>query len=97
MPNHVHTVAVPATEQALRLGTEEAHRRYSRHVNFREGWRGHLWQGRFASFPMDEAYLHAARRYVELSPVRARLVSDGLGRDATTLAGQEEIVPCARG
>ena len=76
MPNHVHLVAVPATEEALRLGIGEAHRRYSRHVNLREGWRGHLWQSRFASFPLDEPHLWAAARYVELNPVRARLVSD---------------------
>jgi putative transposase len=43
-------------------------------VNFRQGWRGHLWQGRFASFVMDEPYLLAAARYVELNPVRAKLV-----------------------
>jgi hypothetical protein len=29
-------------------------------VNFREKWRGYLWQGRFASFVMDEPYLPAA-------------------------------------
>lgn len=54
----------------------EAHRRYTRHINFREGWRGHLWQGRFASYPMDENYLLAAARYVELNPIRAGLVVD---------------------
>jgi putative transposase len=43
-------------------------------VNFREGWRGYLWQGRFASFPMDEDYLFSCARYVELNPARARLV-----------------------
>jgi len=43
-------------------------------VNFREKWRGYLWQGRFASFVMDEPYLLAAARYVELNPVRARLI-----------------------
>ena len=37
-------------------------------------WRGHLWQGRFASYVLDEAHLIAAARYVELNPVRARLV-----------------------
>jgi putative transposase len=42
--------------------------------NFREGWRGHLWQGRFASFVVDEPYLSTAARYVELNPVRAGLV-----------------------
>ncbi len=74
MPNHVHLVAVPPSEDALRRAIGEAHRRYTRRVNFREGWRGHLWQGRFASFPMDEAHLYRAVRYVELNPVRARLV-----------------------
>ena len=74
MPNHVHLIAVPATEEALRLALGEAHRRYTRRVNFREGWRGHLWQGRFASFPLDNAHLYLAARYVELNPVRAGLV-----------------------
>jgi putative transposase len=40
-------------------------------LNFRGGWRGHLWQGRFASFPLDQGHLLAAARYVELNPVRA--------------------------
>jgi len=42
-------------------------------VNFREGWRGHLWQGRFASCPLDEPYVLAAARYIEQNPVRAGL------------------------
>jgi putative transposase len=74
MPNHVHLVATPPSEAALARAIGEAHRRYTRMVNFREGWRGHLWQGRFASFPMDEEHLYRAVRYVELNPVRARLV-----------------------
>jgi len=61
---------------AARRAIGEAHRRYTRRVNFREGWRGHLWQGRFASFPLDERYLLAATRYVELNPVRAGMVKD---------------------
>jgi putative transposase len=40
----------------------------------REGWRGYLWQGRFASVALDEPHLMACARYVELNPVRARLV-----------------------
>jgi putative transposase len=42
-------------------------------VNFRGGWRGHLWQGRFASCPLDEPYLLAAARCIEQNPVRAGL------------------------
>ena len=74
MPNHVHLIAVPKTEDGLRRAIGEAHRRYTRRINFREKWRGYLWQGRFASFIMDEPYLLAAARYVELNPVRAKLV-----------------------
>jgi putative transposase len=43
-------------------------------VNFREGWRGHLWQGRFASCPLGETYLVVAR-YLEQNPVRAGLAA----------------------
>ena len=75
MPNHVHLILVPGDEAGLRAALGEAHRRYSRRVNFREGWRGYLWQGRFASAPMDEDHLMAAARYVELNPVRARLAA----------------------
>lgn len=74
MPNHVHLILVPARADGLRAALGEAHRRYTRMVNFRQGWRGYLWQGRFASFPMDEHHLLAAARYVELNPLRARLV-----------------------
>ncbi len=76
MTNHVHLVAVPDSREGLAKAVGEAHRRYTRHVNFREGWRGHLWQGRFKSYPLDESYLLAAVRYIELNPVRARLVED---------------------
>ncbi len=74
MPNHANLNAVPSSEEALRRAIGEAHRRYTRRINFREKWRGYLWQGRFASFIMDEPYLLAAARYVELNPLRAKLV-----------------------
>ena len=74
MPNHVHLIAVPESEEGLARAIGEAHRRYTRRINFREKWRGHLWQERFASFPMDERYLLAAARYVEMNPVAAGLV-----------------------
>ncbi len=74
MPNHVHLVAVPGNEHGLARAIGEAHRRYTMRVNQRENWRGYLWQGRFSSYPLDEKYLLSAVRYVELNPVRARLV-----------------------
>ena len=76
MPNHVHLIAVPETEEGLRLAIGEAHRRYSAMINRRQKWTGHLWQGRFSSFPMDEAYLFSAIKYIEMNPVRANLSAD---------------------
>ena len=74
MPNHVHLIAVPEQADSLARGIGEAHRRYTRYINMKNDCKGYLWQGRFASFPMDEDYLLAAVRYVELNPVRAKLV-----------------------
>ena len=73
MPNHVHLVMVPDHEDGLRAALGEAHRHYTRHINFRHKWRGHLWQERFHSFLMDETYLLATVRYVERNPVAASL------------------------
>jgi len=73
MPNHVHLIAVPQSEDGLRRAIGEAHRRYTRRINFREDWRGHLWQGRFSSFVMDNKYLQMAVRYIAMNPVKAGL------------------------
>jgi putative transposase len=74
MPNHAHLILVPEDPEGLARAVGEAHRRYTLAINTREGWRGYLWQGRFASFPMDSAHLITAVRYVLLNPVRAGLV-----------------------
>lgn len=76
MDNHVHLILVPADSDGLRATLGEAHRRYTRAINFREGWRGHLFQSRFASYPMDDAHLMVAVRYVEQNPVAAGLVGE---------------------
>ena len=74
MENHVHLIVVPLQRESLAQGIGETHKRYTRMINFRERWRGYLWEGRFKSFILDEVYLYAAVRYVERNPVRAKLV-----------------------
>ncbi len=74
MPNHVHLIMVPGSEDGLHRAIGETHRRYTSLINQREGWTGYLWQGRFGSCPMDERHLLNAARYIELNPVRAGLV-----------------------
>ena len=73
MPNHVHLVVVPEYEDSLSRLFRSVHRHYSRYINFREKWKGHLWQERFHSFVMDESHLLATVRYTELNPVRGKL------------------------
>ena len=71
MTNHVHLIVQPKKKSNLGKAIGEAHRRYTRIINFREHWKGYLWQGRFASYPMDENWLLRAAAYVELNPVKA--------------------------
>ncbi len=73
LPDRVHLILAPRDPDGLRAALGEAHRRYARHINQREGWRDHLWQGRFASFAMDRSWTIACARYVEQAPLRANL------------------------
>lgn len=75
MSNHIHLVAVPATDEGLQRVLKPLHMRYAQRINRARGWKGHVWQGRFFSSPLDEAYLWAAVRYVERNPVRAGMAS----------------------
>jgi putative transposase len=79
MPNHVHLVAVPPDEDALRRALVPAHQKYTWLINRRHGWTGHLWQERFHASAMDDPHTLAAVRYVELNPVRAGLVGNPVG------------------
>lgn len=75
MPNHVHLVSWPDTEDAPSRALQCLQMRYARLINERGARSGHLWQGRFHSSAMDDTHLVAAVRYVERNPVRAGLVS----------------------
>ena len=74
MNNHVHLILVPKKKDSLAKGIGEAERKYSRIINLRYDWKGHLWQERFKSNPMGEDYLYSAVRYIERNPVRAGIV-----------------------
>jgi len=74
MTNHIHLVAVPGTEESLQQVLKPLHMRYAQRINKRNKWKGHFWQGRYFSSPMDERYMWSAIRYVERNPVRAQMV-----------------------
>src|SRR5208337_1163332 len=74
MPNHVHLILVPQDEDGLRRVLARVHRRYAGMIHARRRRTGHFWQGRYGAVAMDEDHLAAAYRYVNLNPVRGRLV-----------------------
>ncbi len=78
MSNHVHLLAIPNSPESLARAIGEAHRRYTLHINQRTKTRGYLFQGRFASCPLDGDHALAAARYVLLNPVRAGLVQTAI-------------------
>ncbi len=53
LSNHTHLIATPAYPDSLHIAIGETHRRYSRMINFREGWQGWLCRGKFSSFIME--------------------------------------------
>lgn len=75
MDNHIHLILVPPDVDALRATLAPLHTRYAARINQREGWSGHLFEGRYWSYPMDDAHLMVAVRYVEQNPVAAKLVA----------------------
>ncbi|KPF87117.1 hypothetical protein IP81_18930 [Novosphingobium sp. AAP83] len=74
MSNHIHLVLVRPTADALRAVLSRTHTSYAQRINLREGLSGHLFQGRYASYAMDQAHLAVAVRYIENNPVKAGLV-----------------------
>ncbi len=75
MPNYFHLVVLPENDGDLSVWMhwlQNAHvRRYHKHYHSS----GHLWQGRFKAFPIQEdEYLLTVLRYVERNPLRANLV-----------------------
>jgi len=77
MPNHWHFVVKPTDDQQVteffrRLTVKHSMRW---HAHYKTGETGHLYQGRFKSFPIQsDHHLLAAMRYVERNPLRANFV-----------------------
>ena len=75
MTNHVHLLVTPGAADSLPRTMQSLGRRYVRHVNTAHRRTGTLWEGRYRAAPIDgDAYVLACCRYIELNPVRARMV-----------------------
>jgi putative transposase len=77
LPNHWHFVVWPRQEGELtaflRWLTHAHTQRW--HAHYHTAGTGHLYQGRFRAFPIQEdEHLYTVLRYVERNPLRAGLV-----------------------
>ena len=77
MTNHIHLIVDPGDNpDNLGLLMKRVAGRQTRLVNRLERRTGSLWEGRYKSSPIEtDRYLLACSRYVELNPVRARMVA----------------------
>jgi putative transposase len=74
MDNHIHLMLVPEHSDGLRATLSSTHTKYAQRINQREQMTGHLFQGRYASFAMDDRHMMVAARYIENNPVTAGIV-----------------------
>ena len=77
MTNHVHLLVTPQVELASSLMMQYIGRHYVHYFNYKYRRAGTLWEGRYHSnLLQQEHYLLACQRYIELNPVRAKMVAD---------------------
>jgi len=75
MTNHTHLLLSPDDEYGVSGLMKRLGQRYTQYFNRHHTRTGTLWEGRFRScLVLDEDYFLACQRYIELNPVRARMV-----------------------
>ncbi len=75
MTNHVHLLMTPTSPEGISRVMQLVGNRYVQYVNRTYRRTGTLWEGRHKSSLVDaERYLLCCYRYIELNPLRARIV-----------------------
>lgn len=77
MTNHVHFLITPDNKFGISKTMQSIGRRYVQYFNKSYSRTGTLWEGRFKAALIDsEQYALTCYRYIELNPVRAKMVDD---------------------
>lgn len=77
MKNHAHLLVTPPEQGAVARMMQKLGRQYVGHFNARHGRSGTLWEGRYKACLVDsETYVLRCARYIDLNPVRARIIDD---------------------
>ncbi len=75
MTNHIHLLVTPKDPSGITRLMQYVGRHYVPYINRTYGGSGSIWEGRYkASLVQEETYLIACMRYIELNPVRAKMV-----------------------
>ena len=75
MPNHVHLLIETSPHGSVSQIMHAINTSYAKYFNSRYDHTGHVWEGRFHSKIIDsESYFLEVMRYMDLNPVRARIV-----------------------
>ena len=76
MPNHVHLLATARKPSGMSRMMQDIGRAYVKRLNSKYRRTGALYEGRFKSSLVEtRRYFMTCMRYIELNPVRARMVS----------------------
>lgn len=97
MTNHIHLLMTPGQEDSIGKLMQMLGRYYVQYYNYCYQRTGTLWEGRYRATLIDsEAYLLTCMRYIELNPVRARMVDHPSeypwSSYAQNAAGQEDDI-----
>ncbi len=75
MSNHIHLLITPSDKTGITRMMQYIGRYYVPYINQTYGTSGSLWEGRYKSNLINsEQYLLTCMRYIELNPVRAKMV-----------------------
>jgi putative transposase len=75
MTNHVHLLVSPPDAACLAGMMRGVNQVFVQHVNRHQNRCGSVWQGRYKTCLVDSSsYFLTCQRYIELNPVRARMV-----------------------
>lgn len=76
MTNHVHLLVTPSAADSCAKMMQSLGRKYVQYINLTYRRTGTLWEGRYKSTLVDsDAYFLTVSRYIELNPVRAKMVA----------------------
>ncbi|HLC43658.1 MAG TPA: transposase [Patescibacteria group bacterium] len=75
MPNHTHFLIQTKKAADFSVFMKKLNLAYFHHFNQEYGWIGHFWQDRYKSQAVGkDAYFIQCGKYIELNPVRAKIV-----------------------